>query len=128
MPAILDLLKSERGILTILLVIASVVLSAIGVITPQQWLDYTKWIFVTYVAGKTITGAVAAQGQGAPNLATVAAVTDAIDDAHRNASASTVATAAKSVVDYLASMQAQASSAAAPTTTTTVNVTTPPAA
>jgi len=59
MGAISDLFKSERGLVTIALIVACTVLCATSVIGAQQWLDYTKWIFAAYVAAKTVTGAVA---------------------------------------------------------------------
>jgi hypothetical protein len=58
MSAVTDLWKSERGLLTVVILIAAAVLAGIGVLTPDQWTDFTKFIFVTYVAGKTVTGAV----------------------------------------------------------------------
>lgn len=59
MGAIADLLKSERGIVMLALIIAATVLTGMGVIAADQWSDYTKWVFAIYVGGKTITGAVA---------------------------------------------------------------------
>lgn len=59
MGAIKDLWQSERGIVTIALIVACTVLCATSVISTEQWLEYTKWVFVTYVAAKTVTGAVA---------------------------------------------------------------------
>jgi hypothetical protein len=58
MGAILDLWKSERGIVAVALIAAATMLCGLGVIAVDQWLDYTKWIFVTYAAAKTVTGAV----------------------------------------------------------------------
>jgi hypothetical protein len=58
MSAITDLFKSERGILTILLVIAAGILAGLGRIPSADYLTYSKWIFVTYTAGKSVTGAV----------------------------------------------------------------------
>ena len=52
-----DLLNSERGTLCVVLVIASTILVALAKISPEAWLEYTKWIAVTLVAGKTITSA-----------------------------------------------------------------------
>jgi hypothetical protein len=69
MGAILDLWKSERGIVAVALIAAATTLCGLGVIAVDQWLDYTKWIFVTYAAAKTVTGAVgiaAAQPRTAP--------------------------------------------------------------
>lgn len=60
MGALLDLWKSERGLVAVALIAAATVMSGLGIITVEQWLDYTKWLFVTYAAAKTVTGAVAA--------------------------------------------------------------------
>jgi hypothetical protein len=59
MGAIADLWRSERGLVAIALIAAVTVLCGIGSVTVEQWLDYTKWIFVTYAAAKTVTGAAA---------------------------------------------------------------------
>lgn len=57
MGAISDLWKSERGLLAILLVLTAGVLAGLGYMTTIEWTDFAKWIFVTYTAGKTVTGA-----------------------------------------------------------------------
>jgi len=57
MAALVDFWNSERGILAVALVIGATVLAVASVITADQWLDYTRWIFTAYVAGKSITGA-----------------------------------------------------------------------
>ncbi len=67
MGAIKDLLNSERGIVALALIVAATVLCAIGSISTQQWLDYSTWIFTTYAAAKTITGAIVA-AKAAPAL------------------------------------------------------------
>jgi len=59
MGAITDLWKSERGLVAIALIAAATVGLATARIPPDQWIDYTKWIFVTYAAAKTVTGSVA---------------------------------------------------------------------
>jgi len=59
MGALKDLWKSERGLIMVALIAAVTVLCGLGYVTEAQWLDYTKWIFVTYVAGKTVTGGIA---------------------------------------------------------------------
>lgn len=56
MGAIKDLWQSERGLVAILLIVACTVLCAMTRLTIDQWLDYTKWIFITYAAAKTVTG------------------------------------------------------------------------
>jgi len=58
MGALLDLWKSERGLVLVALIVAVTTLCGLGYVSPTQWLDYTKWIFAAYVAGKTITGSV----------------------------------------------------------------------
>lgn len=58
MGAILDLWKSERGLVAVALIAAATTLCALGFVAVDQWLDYTKWIFVTYAAAKTVTGVV----------------------------------------------------------------------
>lgn len=63
MNGILDLLKSERGIGFLALVIGATVLTAMSILTAEQWLDYTKWVFGFYVGGKTassVTGIIMA--------------------------------------------------------------------
>ncbi len=60
MGAIKDLLNSERGVVALALIIAATVLCALRLISTQQWLDYSTWIFTTYAAAKTITGAIVA--------------------------------------------------------------------
>lgn len=57
MGAITDIWKSERGLLAVLLVVTAGVLAGLGYMTTQEWTEFAKWIFVTYTAGKTVTGA-----------------------------------------------------------------------
>lgn len=56
MGALTDLWKSERGLIAILLIIGATVLAGMAILSPDDWLDYTKWIFVTYAVAKTATG------------------------------------------------------------------------
>lgn len=56
MGAIMDLWRSERGLVAVLLIVACTVLAVQGKLTVAEWTDYSKWIFVTYAAAKTITG------------------------------------------------------------------------
>lgn len=60
MSALVSFWNSERGLLAVALIICATVLAALAVITASEWLDYTKWIFTGYVAGKTATGVVEA--------------------------------------------------------------------
>lgn len=67
MGAITDILKSERGIVTLGLMVAATVGLLTDRLTTDQWVTYTQWLFVTYVAGKTVTGGLAIlKGSGDP--------------------------------------------------------------
>ena len=59
MGAITDLWKSERGLLAVLIIVAATILAAIGDMTVSEWQTFVTGIFITYAAGKTVTGAVA---------------------------------------------------------------------
>lgn len=59
MGALKDLWESERGMVAIALIAGCTVLCALSTITPDQWLEQTRWIFITYASAKTVTGAVA---------------------------------------------------------------------
>lgn len=76
MGAFADLFKSERGLLTVLLVIGVTTLCAIGKLDADAWTAYTKWALVTYTAGKTVTGVVSAitgkDSDGVPAIKTTA--------------------------------------------------------
>ncbi len=48
--------QSERGLVAIVLIVACTVMAGLSRLTIDQWLDYTKWIFLTYAAAKTVTG------------------------------------------------------------------------
>jgi hypothetical protein len=63
-----DLAKSEKGLLALALIIAATILAAIGKLTWPETLDFYKWIFYAYVAGKTIQGV--ANGNGLKSLLT----------------------------------------------------------
>jgi hypothetical protein len=52
-----QLLGSEKAVAAGLLVVGVTVLCALGRITPQEWMDYTKFVLGIYVAGKTVTAA-----------------------------------------------------------------------
>ena len=58
MGALKDLWQSERGLVTIVLLAAATVLVITGNIVPEQWMGYTKWAYLAYIASKTVTGAV----------------------------------------------------------------------
>jgi len=52
-----DLLGSERGLLTVLLVITSGVFVITGKMTVDQWMQYSQVVFVAYIGGHTVTSA-----------------------------------------------------------------------
>lgn len=81
MGAITDLWKSERGLIAILLIIGATVLAGMAILAPEQWLDYTKWIFVTYVVGKTATGVTQIIKGGTADPEQSAAASERIADA-----------------------------------------------
>jgi hypothetical protein len=58
MGAITDLWKSERGILAVLIIVAASVLAGLDKMTVSDWQTFVTGIFITYAAGKTVTGAV----------------------------------------------------------------------
>jgi hypothetical protein len=53
-------LHSEKAVASGLLVVVVTIFVALGVVTPQQWMDYTQVVLGIYVSGKTIQGATAA--------------------------------------------------------------------
>lgn len=53
-----DLVDSERGVFAIAAVLLVTVLAMVGVVTGQQWLEYTKWIATALIFSKTVTTAV----------------------------------------------------------------------
>lgn len=71
MGAITDLLKSERGLIAVVLAVAASVLMGMGKLSAEQWTGYTQWIFTAWVAGKTISG-VATAISNKPTSTTVA--------------------------------------------------------
>lgn len=60
MGAISDLWNSERGLLTILILVAATVLVIFGRMTIEQWLAFVQVIMGIYVAGKTVSSAMIA--------------------------------------------------------------------
>ncbi len=57
MGAIKDLWASERGLLCLAIIVAATVLRGLAMMTTDQWIELVKWVFVTYAAAKTVTGA-----------------------------------------------------------------------
>lgn len=58
MQGLKDLFASERGIFCIVLVLASAGLVIVGSLKVDDWITYSKWIMITLVASKTVTGVV----------------------------------------------------------------------
>ena len=58
MGAMTDLWRSERGLLAVLIICAASVLAGLGSMPVAEWQTFVTGIFVTYAAGKTITGSV----------------------------------------------------------------------
>lgn len=56
MSGITDLLKSERGIIAILTLLAATVLTAIGTLPVDGWKELVQWLLVVYIGGKSLTG------------------------------------------------------------------------
>ena len=54
-----NFINSEKAVAVGLLVVAASVLAALGKMSIDQWIDYTKWMATVYVGGKSIQGAVA---------------------------------------------------------------------
>lgn len=54
------LLSSEKAIAGGVLIICATVLAAIGMMAVSDWQSYTRDIFLVYVGGKTVQGAVSA--------------------------------------------------------------------
>lgn len=55
-PALKNLLGSEKAFAGGMLIVCATVLAALGKMTVVEWADYSKWIFMTYVVGKTVQG------------------------------------------------------------------------
>lgn len=60
MGAFTNLWNSEKGLAGGVLIIAATLLVALGHLPGDVWVEYTKWIFGIFVAGKTVQGAVSA--------------------------------------------------------------------
>lgn len=56
MGAIADLWKSEKGLLTLAIIVCATVLAALNRMTTDQWISFVQVIFGAYVFGKTATG------------------------------------------------------------------------
>lgn len=59
MGAITDLWKSERGLMAVLIILAASILAGLDKMPVADWQAFVTGIFITYTAGKTVTGAAA---------------------------------------------------------------------
>lgn len=60
MQGMKDIFGSERGVFVVALLALVTLLVLTGHVSSADWLDYTKWIAVTFIAGKTVSHAVEA--------------------------------------------------------------------
>jgi hypothetical protein len=56
--ALKALSNSEKAVAVGALVLAATVMVFTGHLTVDQWIEYTEWMAVIYVGGKTVQGAV----------------------------------------------------------------------
>lgn len=77
MGAITDLWKSERGLLAVLIIVAATVLAALEKMSIIDWQAFVTGIFITYVSGKTVTGAVQIWKGSKPKTAATPIATEA---------------------------------------------------
>lgn len=57
MGALKDLLASERGLVSLALIIAATVLASTGAMTVELWVSYTVQLAALFMGSKAITGA-----------------------------------------------------------------------
>lgn len=65
LEGIRGLLDSKKGLQGLVLILAATTLVAIGVMSVEQWQEYTVWIFGIYAGAETVNGT-AAIIKGAP--------------------------------------------------------------
>lgn len=83
-----DLLNSERGVIFILLVVASTTLVILGKLAVSDWLTYTQWLAMALVASKTVTSSISLLKGSPVPTATVVQPGNAADPAAGSASPS----------------------------------------
>lgn len=66
-----DLFSSERGVFSIALLLASLVLVFTGQMPVGDWIEYSKWLGTAVIASKTVTTAVHTVVNRQPPAATV---------------------------------------------------------
>lgn len=81
MDGIKNLINSEKGLVGLLLIAGVTVLAALDKVSFDAWQNYTKWIFLIYVGGKTVQGAVSTMSDAKVAAATAKASTPVADQA-----------------------------------------------
>ena len=61
-----DLLASERGVFCILVVVACTILVLFGHVTGDKWIELIKWVAISLVITKTVTGAMESRAAAIP--------------------------------------------------------------
>lgn len=56
--ALVDLFRSERGLICVFALVCATVMFGQGHLTAEQWQDYTWKLVLVYVGGKTVTSAI----------------------------------------------------------------------
>ena len=62
MTGAIDITKSEKGLLALVLIVLVTVLAFLGKVSWGDVLSFYEWIFTAYVAGKTVQGVAAGGG------------------------------------------------------------------
>lgn len=75
--ALKALSNSEKAVAIGVLVIAATAMVFTGHLTTDQWIDYTEFMAVTYVGGKTVQGAMGAFTQASVAKSAAAAAAPA---------------------------------------------------
>jgi hypothetical protein len=58
MQAIKDMLGSERAVFALALIVGATVLTGMSLISPEEWIDFAKWIATIFIGSKTVTTAI----------------------------------------------------------------------
>lgn len=67
MKAIVDMLGSERAVFALALIIGATVLTALGQISPADWIEFAKYLGTIYIGSKTVTTAIEVIKSGTPS-------------------------------------------------------------
>lgn len=64
MEALKSITESKRAVIAVLLILGTVVLTAMGKMSVEQFLEYSATLFMTYAGAETISHAVRTIKQG----------------------------------------------------------------